>query len=91
MVSDYVNKGGVIPSNLHIIASSLFVNKSAYDAVATCHDVVPYIDAVFTVYDKKTIETENIDINCGGRKCIECRKCYSLEHGKIADIREQLK
>lgn len=91
LIFDYVNKGGVIPSNLYIIISSLFVNKSALDGAKALNKVLPFIDGVFTVYDKKTIETDNIDINCGGRKCLECRRCYSLEHGNIADIREQLK
>lgn len=83
------------PSNLYIVASSLLVNVPRVELwnakeLEISH-IMPFVDAVFTVYDKQTIEAENIDINCGGRKCIECRKCYTLEHGKIADIREQLK
>lgn len=77
---------GIIPNNLYIIVSSLMLNEPT---ITNAEDF--YIDAVFTVYDKATIKAKNIDINCGGRKCLECRKCYSLEHGTIEDIREQLK
>lgn len=80
-----------IPSNLYIIASSVYINKSAMGAVKKTRSALRYIDAVFTVYDKETIKAENIDINCGGRKCLECRRCYSLKHGQIADVRERLK
>ena len=86
IVEEYIDREYTKPENLYIIASALMINKN-WVSLAYPH----CIDAIFTVYDKQTIKAENIDINCGGRKCIECRRCYSLEHGKIADIREQLK
>lgn len=75
-----------IPNNFDIVASSLMLNQPLKLAENDW-----FVDAVFTVYDKQTIETENIDINCGGRKCLECRRCYSLNYGQVADIREKLK
>lgn len=70
------------PNNLQIIVSSLFINKQL--------DIsnMPYIDKVFTVYDKDTIERENIDINCGARNCLECHKCYKKG---VTVINEKLK
>lgn len=93
VINDYVNRGGAIPTNLYIVLSSLYLNKSPIKDIRAAQGVGywGFVDAVFTVYDAETIEAENIDINCGGRKCLECRKCYTLEHGTIADIREKLK
>lgn len=57
------------PQNLQIVRSSLFLNK----------EVKPYydfVDRTFTVYDKEYVQKNNIEINCGGRKCIECLRCY---------------
>lgn len=39
-----------------------------------------FVDHIFTVYTKKYIKENNIKINCGGKKCIECimakKNCY---------------
>lgn len=58
------------PKNLQIVLSSLMMNTEI--------DIsnMPYIDKVFTVYDKKTIEERNIKINCGANSCLACHKCY---------------
>ena len=71
------------PDNLQIILSSLFLNEKA--------DIskMPFIDKVFTVYDKETIEKDNIDINCGARSCLKCHKCYVKND--IININEKLK
>ena len=45
-------------------------------------------DKVFSVYKKKVVEKNNIEINCQGR-CIDCLKCYSPKGPK--QIREQMK
>lgn len=70
------------PKNMVIIQSSCFINKAdtkRYD----------FIDKVFTVYDKKYIQENNISINCGARNCLECGRCYSKRTG--TEVREQLK
>lgn len=71
------------PSNLTIIFSSPTLNRQA--------DIskMPYIDKVFTVYDKPTIERDGIDINCGARSCLKCHKCYT--DSETVTINEQLK
>lgn len=70
------------PDNCNILRSSLFINKpiKAY---------YPFVDKVFTVYDKTTIATKGIEINCGARSCLKCRKCY--EKNDIINVNEQLK
>lgn len=58
------------PKNLQIVLSSHFVNQQAA--------IEPwwFVDKVFTVYTKEYAEEHNIDINCGARLCIACRRCY---------------
>lgn len=36
-------------------------------------------DKVFTVYSRKFVKENNIEINCGGRSCISCQSCYKLD------------
>lgn len=73
------------PENLSFIISSCYVNVEA-DIPEGLQGVVNH---VFTVYEKG----ENVSINCGGRKCMECLKahknCYFTDTEK--DIRETLK
>ena len=72
------------PDNLVILLSSLYVN--------TQEDIskYPFVDKVFTVYDKETIKRDGIEINCGARNCFTCQKCYHKDNGET-HIREQLK
>lgn len=39
-----------------------------------------FVDHIFTVFDKEHIKRNNITINCGGKKCMECiaakKNCY---------------
>lgn len=78
------NKQGVKkPKNLVIVASSPVVNvelklPEKYDKI---------VDKIFTVYDKKTAKT--VDINCGARNCLACHRCYLKNTDK--QIREILK
>ena len=70
------------PKNLQILVSSLMLNTPV--------DIskMPYIDKVFTVYDKETIKKKGININCGARNCLACHKCY--KKGNVV-INEKLK
>ena len=76
----------VKPSNLIIIGSSYFVNKPMEDYFKK----FDFIDYIFTVYDKKFVKANNIDINCGSRSCATCQKCYKGTHTEY-NIREMLK
>lgn len=50
----------------------------------------PFVNFVFTVYELDYLLSLNIDpetfINCGGRSCRSCMKCYSLENFKGGNI-----
>lgn len=85
-VAEAIEKGYKKPKNLQIVYSSPFINKEAvpkYD----------FIDKVFTVYDTKYIKENHIEINCGARSCVLCRKCYQKNKRgvKVEFIREKLK
>ena len=56
-------------------------------------DTMPSDIIGFSVYDKETIQRENIDINCGARSCLLCQRCYKANPNgeRIEHIREMLK
>lgn len=56
------------PKNLVLIVSSPVINEQT--------EIPPFADKVFTVYDKKYAEENNIAINCGANKCLACMRCY---------------
>ena len=64
------------PDNMIIIYSSLKMNiinvKKPKNA-----------DKVFTVYTEEFAKEHNININCGGKKCINCLNCYVDDNGII--------
>ena len=78
-------KGTTKPENVNIIFSSLFLNTKNESTMRKYN----FIDKVFTVYDPKYIKDQNIDINCGGRHCASCLKCYTKND--IKHISEKLK
>ena len=73
------------PENLNIIYSSPIVNKPE----TTIFSRYDFIDKVFTVYDKTTIASEHININCGAKSCAGCGLCYFDK--TVKTISEQLK
>ena len=75
------------PENMIAGLSSLFVNQPENA------DRWTWIDFVFTVYTADFSIAHDIEINCGGRKCIECRRCYTMrrtENGPVI-VNEMLK
>lgn len=68
LIDNVIKSGYKKPSNLVIIVSSLFINKVA------CYKNYSFIDKIFTVYDKETAKTVNI--NCSARNCLTCNRCY---------------
>ena len=73
------------PSNMIIIVSSLFINQ-----VSTAWKKYDFIDGVFTVFTAEYAISHNIEINCGSRSCIGCRRCYT-KHEKLVFTNEILK
>lgn len=72
------------PENLVCILSSNFINH--IDSAARWD----WVDHVFTVYDPAYIATNGVQINCGGRKCRECMRCYTRGNAEFF-VSEQLK
>jgi len=58
------------PENIILIESSEKVNVEKEPSS-------PYVDKVFTVYDKKFIKENAVEINCGARSCVSCQRCYT--------------
>ena len=60
------------PQNLSYVHSSLELNCTEIEIVS----MFKFIDHVFTVYDKKFIAVNNIQITCGGKACLKdcCKK-----------------
>ncbi len=72
------------PENLICVLSSNFINKIDSAGRWT------WVDHVFTVYDPEYIAENGIQINCGGRKCRECMRCYTRGNTEFF-VSEQLK
>ena len=73
------------PSNLIVIYSSPVLNKAVN--VDVLKAVYPFIDKVFTVYDKE--HAGSVNINCGSNHCLSCLKCYKKRTTDV--INERLK
>lgn len=82
------------PKNLIVIYSVSLLNHQIDINKITSNPRLQFIDKVFTVYTLEYLQDNNINIdkfiNCGGRKCIECMKCYN-KHNKTVFINEMLK
>lgn len=70
------------PENIILIESSEKVNVEKEPSS-------PYVDKVFTVYDKKFIKENGVEINCGARSCVSCQRCYTK--GTETKVHEILK
>ena len=84
IVEEVLNKGETKPKNLNIVLSSLEMNE------VTDFSQYEWADRVFTVYDKNYIKDHDVEINCGGRSCMSCLKCYRKSN-KTFYINEKLK
>ena len=84
---DLLNKfEGKKPKNFLIMLSSPLINKPT----EVNEKVDKLINGIFTVYTKETVVKENVKINCGSKKCIECLACYK-KGAKTKQISELLK
>lgn len=74
------------PENLIIVYSSMFLNTP----IKNIKSRYPFIDKIFTVYTLEHLkENPQTEINCGGRSCANCLKCY--QKNDIVFINELLK
>lgn len=69
------------PKNVIFIYSSRKVNECESDILAKYE----WLDKVFTVHSAEYARKHGVKINCGGRKCIECRRCYTRKTGKFVN------
>lgn len=73
ILDDVFEKKGIAkPKNMSIVVSSPLLNKQ----MEIDRERFWFVDHVFTVYDKKFIETNSICINCGAKSCLRCQLCY---------------
>lgn len=69
------------PDNLVLVYSEPKINNFV-------KSLPPKFDRRFSVFTKEYAKKKEIDINCHGRKCIECLKCYK---GDVKFINELVK
>lgn len=84
-IDDAIKNGHKKPRNLQIVYSSPHINCTAISALST----MPFVDKVFTVFDKDYIKAHNIEINCGDKCCLACQKCYLKSAERL--INERIK
>lgn len=86
ILDDVFNKKAINkPENLSIVVSSPMLNKQ----MELDTQRYWFVDHVFTVYDKKFITDNNVNVNCGAKNCLKCQICY--HKGTEFFIKEQLK
>lgn len=68
------------PDNVILVYSSPCINMES--------ELPEGFDRVFTVYDKE--HAEQVNINCGGKKCAECLLCYTKGNG-VVSIKEKVR
>lgn len=86
ILDDAFNKNGISkPDNLSIVISSPMLNTE----LNINKEMHWYIDHVFTVYDKKFISENNVNVNCGAKSCLGCQLCYHKDTEFY--VREKLK
>lgn len=73
ILDNVFNKKGIAkPNNMSIVVSSPLLNKQ----MELDREKFWFVNHIFTVYDKKFIETNAICINCGAKSCLRCQLCY---------------
>ena len=86
ILDEVFNKMGIKkPDNLSIVVSSPLLNKQ----MELDREKFWFVDHVFTVYDKKFIAENDVEINCGSNDCLGCRNCYYKDTDFY--VNEQLK
>lgn len=72
------------PGNLVCVLSSNYINR------VDDGSRWPWADHIFTVYSPDYIAENAVEINCGGHKCRECMRCYTVGNAEY-HISERLK
>ena len=91
IIGKAILEGAKVPKNFRIIVSELYLNQPISGRYfANLKSLFPFVSKIFSVYSPDYIQGHNIDINCGGRKCLECLRCYN-KSDRTKLIREKLK
>ena len=86
-----IAEGLTLPKNFRVIYSLPKVNQAvSNDLFREIRSEWSFVSKIFAVYDKKTVTEQHININCGARSCMSCRKCYDTAN-RVKLIREQKK
>lgn len=86
VLDELFNRNGVKkPDNLSIVVSSPLLNTE----MNLDREKFWFVDHLFTVYDKKFIADNNVNVNCGANNCLGCQLCY--HKGTDFYVREKLK
>lgn len=76
IIQNAIDNGMTLSNNIVVGLSSLYLNKPELDKAQR----YSFIRFLFTVYDDKYIEENNVIINCGAKHCISCGLCYKYLH-----------
>lgn len=68
------------PKNLSIVISSLIINEPF--ELEFIPDYLTNVK-IFTVYSKPFAKGNNVAINCGKNRCVDCRRCYTKNKNPI--------
>ena len=79
VVFDYF-KAHKQPKNLSIVISSLIINEPF--ELEFIPDYLTNVK-IFTVYSKPFAKGNNVAINCGKNRCVDCRRCYTKNKNPI--------
>lgn len=80
------------PENMSFGLSSRKLNT--IEDVEKIARLFPFIDFIFTVFSLDYAAENNVTIMCGGRRCIDCRACYTAHErrdGRPLIVNELLK
>ena len=85
LIEQVIKDGYKKPKNLQIVYSMSILNE-VNDKI---FELYPFVNKIFSVFDKNYIKENNIEINCGVESCLKCGKCYKKNNVKY--INERLK
>jgi hypothetical protein len=78
IVKKYFESGQRFPDNVTLILSSPFIDHVLTESVSNIFKQYHRRVITFTV----TRDKNNPNINCGKRRCVECRNCYDARNPK---------
>jgi hypothetical protein len=85
IVRQYFESGKRFPDNVTLILSSPYIDHTLNDSLVNVFKQYHRRVITFTVTRDKT----NLGINCGKKRCVECRNCYDARSPK--NVIEMLK